>query len=54
MALEKCSKCGKTFWCAPQAKLCAICTVVEKSRQAAERQTATAEKVAQELEVAVA
>jgi len=33
MALERCPKCGKTSWCGRESELCAICTVIEKSKK---------------------
>ena len=38
MALKKCEKCGNTFWGQCEAKLCVICTVIEKSKQEAQKQ----------------
>lgn len=53
MALKQCANCGNTFWCEPDVKLCVICRVVEKRRQAVEQERAAENKARAQLEMAV-
>ena len=53
MALKQCGKCGNTFWCEPDAKLCVICRVMEQHRQAVEREKAAAKEVPQAVGAAI-
>lgn len=53
MALKQCGKCGNTFWCEPDANLCVICRVIEKHRQAVEREKAAAKEEPQVVEAAI-
>ncbi len=53
MDLKQCANCGNTFWCASDAKLCVMCRVVEKHRQAVEREKAAAREERRGVEVGV-
>jgi hypothetical protein len=53
MALKQCMNCGHTFWCESDAKLCAMCRVVVKHKQAIEREKVAARKELQRITVAV-
>ena len=53
MALKQCADCGHTFWCDSDAKLCTMCRVVEKHRQAVEREKTAARKELQGIKVTV-